>query len=224
METPGAVVREFYRLSHVVTLEEKEPIWLLLKEEDPVRTPFIVPVSGADLLLPKNGIFLNLKSHHNERTICPASLLGLLMRVRGSSGRPSPSCRPPPAPSTGEVMTSASPLRNQQEEANNGSSSPSSWSCLKSAVRESRRSLSGSAASLVRAPANFVFRSMGEVMRTRIYFLSSSSAAKESTLLYVDVDDSSPSAAASEAQLTWNPLLETSFQVKTISFNHSVIT
>ena len=81
-----------------------------------------------------------------------------------------------------------------------------SWSGLRASVRESRRALGGSLSALVRTPSQFVFRRLGGVLRTRVYFLSSASS-RESTLLYVDVDDSSPSTAC-DSQLTWNSLIE----------------
>jgi len=53
-------------------------------------------------------------------------------------------------------------------------------------------------------------------MRTRIYFLASL-GSKESTLIYVDVDDESRSDAA----FAWNPLIESSFQVGPPILAHS---
>ncbi len=94
--------------------------------------------------------------------------------------------------------------------ANSSESQSHTWSSLKASIRDSRRSLSGASALPLRTPSSFAFRGLGDVLRTRLYFLSSF-ASKESTLLYVDVDDSSPTAA-SDSPLPWCPLLETAFQ------------
>jgi len=62
----------------------------------------------------------------------------------------------------------------------------------------------------VRTPSDFAFRRLSGLMRNRIYFLASL-GAKESTLVFVDVDDDSRYDAA----FMWNPLIESSFQVLT---------
>ncbi len=128
------------------------------------------------------------------------------------SSAPSASSGPrPPSATAAFPMINGAGCPTASSSPQTSATSSSSWSSLKSCVRESRRTLSGSSSSLIRTPTQFAFRSLGDVLRTRLYFLSSL-GAKESTLLYVDMDDSAP-FVASDSQLPWNSLIEQSFQV-----------
>jgi hypothetical protein len=118
-------------------------------------------------------------------------------------------------------MTSTSSAQQQLQQQRGGTApapataaaaAAATWSSLRGAVRESRRAFAGPGAQSIRCPTNFAFRTFSDVLRTRLYFLSSQSAGKESTLLYVDVDDSSP-GTPSDAPLPWNALIESTFQV-----------
>ena len=86
-----------------------------------------------------------------------------------------------------------------------------SWSQLRGVVREAKRAVTGSTSANVKNPTNFAFRTFSDVLRTRIYFLSTY-LGKESTLLYVDIDDTNW-FKPSDAYLPWNSLIESTFQV-----------
>lgn len=94
-----------------------------------------------------------------------------------------------------------------------GPESASSWSQLRSVVRESRRAMFGPGSSFPqnRVPSRFVFRPMA--LRTRLYFLSSH-AGKDTTIMFVDVEDSSSRVPPpSDASQPWACLIEPSFQL-----------
>lgn len=94
-----------------------------------------------------------------------------------------------------------------------------SWAELRNAVRDARRSFVRPPASYstLRTPTGFTFRRWPAADggrghgRTRLYFLASLVPAKESTLLYVDLDDARPSGET--CPLTWHPLIESTFRL-----------
>ncbi|TRY69188.1 hypothetical protein TCAL_12071 [Tigriopus californicus] len=93
------------------------------------------------------------------------------------------------------------------------------WAELRNAVRDARRAFVRPPASYstLRTPTGFTFRRWAadgggrRHGRTRLYFVASLVPAKESTLLYVDLDDGRPSAET--APLTWHPLIESTFRL-----------
>ena len=83
------------------------------------------------------------------------------------------------------------------------------WSELRQEVRSVRRQLSSISA---KVPSYFEFREMvdeNESRFYRIYFLSTLSSGRETTLLYCDV---SLDCLKNKESFQWQPLLESSFQ------------
>lgn len=84
------------------------------------------------------------------------------------------------------------------------------WQELKRVVRSVRRKLSHSS---TKVPTGFSFRHSEEegLASTRLYFLST--LARETTLLYTDVFHLESVEAVDPVNFSWQPLLESTFQI-----------
>ena len=59
----------------------------------------------------------------------------------------------------------------------------------------------------------YTFRALPHLSKTRLYFLSSAQIGKESTLLYVDIEDTGGVPTTGDQVLQWSSLIEPTFQV-----------
>eukprot|EP00095_Tigriopus_kingsejongensis_P006537 maker-scaffold842_size89644-snap-gene-0.13 protein:Tk06537 transcript:maker-scaffold842_size89644-snap-gene-0.13-mRNA-1 annotation:"dipeptidyl peptidase 9" len=86
-----------------------------------------------------------------------------------------------------------------------------SWLELRDVVREARRTFATPAwGSPLRTPTGFAFRACRASGRVRLYFLSSLVPGKESTLLYVDLDEAQ---GPKDGPLVWQALIQSSFRL-----------
>lgn len=88
-----------------------------------------------------------------------------------------------------------------------------SWHELRQVVRNMRRHFSSLSAKIPSALSFRCIENENGLKLTRIYFLGTLSGGRETTLLYADIPMHNPSTQEKKPAFSWQPLLESTFQV-----------